>query len=147
MIVIPENAVYHRLVTHPGVASIVGFKVYPIAVPKYNTDGSEVTFPFIVYRRPNNRRESDLTQPILMPELSLQVACWALDYDSARALGDQVRLALNGHTGTIGNVTIHDMRLASEVDDYLDPSEEGAELPPAYEVRHLYNIRYTESGT
>jgi hypothetical protein len=56
-------------------------------------------------------------------------------------------LALNGHTGTIGNVTIHDMRLTSEVDDYLDPSEEGAELPPAYEVRHLYNIRYTEAGT
>jgi hypothetical protein len=35
----------------------------------------------------------------------------------------------------------------SETDDYLDPAAVGAQLPPAYETRQLYQIRWTESAT
>lgn len=140
MLLSPENAVYHRLVSSPAVARLVGFQVYPVAVPK----GAE--FPFIVYRRANISRQSTLGGPILLPEVNLQIASWALYYDDARSLADEVRLALNGHTGTIAGVTIHDMRLVSETDDYLDPSAVGAQLPPAYETRQLYQIRWTESA-
>jgi hypothetical protein len=62
-----------------------------------------------------------------------------------RELGDEVRLALDGHTGTLAGVTIQDMRLVSEVDDFLDPTMYGSQLPPAYEVRQLYQIRWQEA--
>lgn len=140
MLISPENAVYHRLVSTPAVARLVGFQVYPVAVPK----GAE--FPFIVYRRANIARQSTLSGPILMPEVNLQIASWALFYDDARALADEVRLSLNGYIGTLAGVTIHDVRLVSETDDYLDPSAVGAQLPPAYETRQLYQIRWTESA-
>ena len=140
MLFTPENAVYHRLVSHPGVARIVGFQVYPVAVPK----GAD--FPFIVYRRANIRREHALGGPILMPELNLQIASWAMTFEEAREVAEAVRQALNGHIATIAGVTISDMRLVSETDDYLDPSAVGAQLPPAYETRQLYQIRWTESA-
>jgi hypothetical protein len=140
MILSPERHVYLRLATTPGVARMVGFQIYPIAVPK-----SGATMPLIAYRRVNIQRESALNGPMFQPVVSLQLSCWAMSYDSVRDLSDEVRLALDGHTGTLAGVTISDMRLVSEVDDYIDPTEVGAQLPPAYEVRQLYSIRWHEA--
>lgn len=140
MLVSPENAVYHLLASTPLVAAIVGFNIFPVAVPK----GAGI--PFIVYRKANTRRDHTLGGPILMPEVGLQIASWAMTYEAAHELADAVRLSLNGYIGTLAGVTIHDMRLVSEVDDYLDPTAVGAQLPPAYETRQLYQIRYTESA-
>lgn len=136
----PEKHIYNRLVTTPAVARIVGFNVYSIAVPK-----TGATLPFIVYRRANVTRERTLSGPIYMPIVSLQVASWALSYDAVRELADEVRLALDGHTGTSAGITIQDMWLQAETDDFVDPTATGAQLPPAYEVRQLYNIRWAES--
>jgi hypothetical protein len=139
MILSPEKHVFQRLVTTPGVARLIGFQVYPIAVP------SGAALPFCVYKRANISRESALSGPLYLPVVSLQLASWGLYYDSARELADEVRLALDGHTGTLSGVTIQDMRLVSETDDFLDPTAVGAQLPPAYEVRQLYQIRWSES--
>lgn len=140
MLISPEDAVVYRLTTFPWVARLVGFQVFPTAV----THDAEL--PFIVYRRANVPHESHLNGPILEPMVHLQVACWAATQDEARKLADQVRLGLNGHLATYQFATIHDMRLVSETDDYLDPIIVGAQLPPAYEVRQLYQIRWTESA-
>jgi hypothetical protein len=140
MLISPESVVYTRLTTRPTLAMYVGFQVYPVAVPK----GAE--FPFIVYRRANISRESSLSGPLFRPEVNIQIASWAMTYDGARVVADEVRLALDGYTGSLAGVTIHDMRLVSETDDYLDPSAVGAQLPPAYETRQLYQIRWTESA-
>jgi hypothetical protein len=139
MLLSPENHVYQKLLSAPGVARMVGFNVYPIAVPK------GAGFPFIVYKRQNIIRESHLSGPMFMPLVSLQIASWALNHDASRQLGDEVRLALDGATGTLAGVTIEDMRLVSETDDFLDPTAIGAQLPPAYEVRQLYQIRWQEA--
>lgn len=139
MILSPERHIFQRLVTTPDVARLIGFQVYPVAVPK------AATLPFVIYKRNNITRESTLSGPIFMPVVNLQVASWALYYDAARELADEVRLALDGRVATLAGVTIHDMRLVSETDDFLDPTVVGAQLPPAYEVRQLYQIRWTES--
>ena len=136
----PEKHVYQKLVSTPAVARIVGFQVYPIAVPK-----TGASLPFIVYKRSNITRENSLTGPLFVPVVSLQIASWALSYDAVRELADEVRLALDGHTGTLAGTTIQDMRLASETDDFLDPTVAGAQLPPAYEVRQLFQIRWNEA--
>jgi hypothetical protein len=139
MIISPEKHVYQRLVTAPAVARLVGFQVFPIAVPK------GAALPFIVYKRANIIRESALVGPIYQPVVSLQIASWALYYDTARELADEVRLALDGRIGTLSGCTISDIRLVSETDDYLDPAAVGAQLPPAYEVRQLFQIRWQEA--
>jgi len=140
MLLSPEKHVYQKLLSTPGVARLVGFNVFPIAVPK------GAGFPFIVYKRQNIIRESHLSGPMFMPLVSLQIASWALNHDTSRELGDEVRLALDGATGTLAGVTIEDMRLVSETDDFLDPTAVGAQLPPAYEVRQLYQIRWQEAA-
>lgn len=139
MIIAPEKHIYLRLVSNPAVARAVGFQVYPVAVPK------GAGFPFIVYRRSNISRESSLGGPMFTPMLSLQVASWGLTHEAARSLADDVRLCLDGYTGTMQNSTIQSMRLTSETDDYLDPTQVGAQLPPAYEVRQLYQIHWSEA--
>lgn len=140
MLISPENSVYFILTTTPGVARLVGFNVFALAVPK----GPD--FPFVVYKRANISRDQTLNGPLYRPNVSLQIASWALTHDAARELGDEVRLALDGRIGDVLGCRIHDMRLVSETDDYLDPAAVGAQLPPAYEVRQLYQIRWTESA-
>jgi len=140
MLISPEKHVYQKLVSTPGVARIVGFQVYPIAVPK-----TGASLPFIVYKRSNIMRDVALGGPLFVPVVNLQIASWALSYDAVRELADEVRLALDGHTGTLAGATIQDMRLMSETDDFLDPTVAGAQLPPAYEVRQLFQIRWNEA--
>jgi hypothetical protein len=140
MLISPEKHVYQKLVSTPGVARFVGFQVYPIAVPK-----TGASLPFIVYKRSNIMRDVALGGPLFVPMVNLQIASWALSYDAVRELADEVRLALDGHTGTLAGATIQDMRLMSETDDFLDPTVAGAQLPPAYEVRQLFQIRWSES--
>lgn len=140
MIYLPEDHVVAVLMASPAVARLVGFNIFPIAVP-------EVGMPFIAYKRTNIRREGTITNvPLLMPEAGLQISSWAMKYEAAKELADAVRLSLDCHTGTHSGITIHDMRLVSEVDDYLDPTTYGAQLPPAYEVRQLYQVRWTEAS-
>jgi hypothetical protein len=140
MLISPEKHVYQKLVSTPGVERIVGFQVYPIAVPK-----TGASLPFIVYKRSNIMRDVALGGPLFVPMVNLQIASWALSYDAVRELADEVRLALDGHTGTLAGATIQDMRLMSETDDFLDPTVAGAQLPPAYEVRQLFQIRWNEA--
>ena len=139
MIISPEKHVFQRLVTTPEVARLVGFQVYPIAVPK------TAVLPFCVYKRNNITRDTSLVGPLYQPVVHLQIASWALSYDVSRELADEVRIALDGRTGTLSGVTISDIRLVSETDDYLDPAAVGAQLPPAYEVRQLFQIRWSEA--
>jgi hypothetical protein len=139
MLISPEKHVYLKLASSPGVARLIGLQIYPIAVPK------NATLPFCIYKRNNITRESHLSGPMFMPLVNLQIASWALSYDGARELADEVRLALDGHTGTLAGATIQDMRLMSETDDFLDPTAVGAQLPPAYEVRQLFQIRWEEA--
>lgn len=142
MLISPEEHVYLKLIATPGVVRFVGFQVYPIAVPAKPV----ASLPFIVYKRANIMRESSLSGPMFLPMVNLQISSWAGRYDTVRELADEVRLALDGHTGTLANATIEDMRLLSETDDFLDPTVAGAQLPPAYEVRQLYQIRWRESA-
>ena len=86
MILAPEKHVFLRLTTSARVARLIGFQVYPIAVPK------NATLPFCIYKRSNIARESHLTGPMFQPLVSLQIASWALNYDGARELADEVRL-------------------------------------------------------
>jgi len=137
MLILPERHIYLWLVTRPEVARLVGFNIYPIAVPK---TGAQM--PFIVYRRSGLNRETQIAGLDIKPIVSMQVSIWGQTYDSVRELAYEVWNALDGHTGTLANATIQELRLMSEVDDFLDPVQTSSQLPPAYEVRQLYQLRW-----
>jgi ribosome-associated protein YbcJ (S4-like RNA binding protein) len=136
MIITPENAIRQRLLMSPRVIRHVGMKIFSVAVPKW------ASFPFIVYRRPNVGHEDSLNSPIEVPKLSIQVASWAESGDEAKEIANEVRIALNGHIATIAGCTIQSMRLVSETDDFLDPTNDGAQLPAGYETRQLYQVQW-----
>lgn len=139
MIIEPERHIHLRIISSPATARLVGFNVYQIAVPK------DATFPFVVYKRANTAREIALNAPLHLPVTSIQIAAWGTTPEMARELGDELRRMFHGYIGTLANATIQDMRLISEVDDFIDPIATGAQLPPAYEVRQLYHFRWQES--
>jgi hypothetical protein len=90
MLIAPEKHIYLKLASSPAVARLVGFQIYPIAVP------SGATLPVIVYKRASISRESTLSGPMFMPSVGLQVASWAMTHSLARELADEVRLTLDG---------------------------------------------------
>lgn len=139
MIVEPERHIHLRIITSPDAARLVGFNVYRTAVPK------DASFPFVVYKRANTAREIALNTPLHLPVTSIQIAAWADTPELAGEVGDEIRRLFHGYIGTLANATIQDMRLISEVEDFLDPIASGAQLPLAYEVRQLYHFRWQES--
>lgn len=140
----PENYIAYRLMSDPVVVQHCGFRIFSMFVPK--TDGD---FPFVVYKRSNTARDTTITHhsAIGLPLLSIQVSTWATDADQARLVGDRVRMVLDGNTGDAAGCTITDIRLTSETDDFVEPTGAGAQMPLAYEVRQLFQIRWGEPVT
>lgn len=137
MLILPEKAIYLTLVTTPAVARYVGFNVYPLAVPK-----TGASMPFVIYRRSGIVRDNMIAGLDFKPLVNIQLSVWGPTYDVAREVSYEVWRALDGLSGTIANATIQEMRLTSEVDDFLDPLQTSSQLPPAYEVRQLYQLRW-----
>lgn len=136
----PEIFVNHRLNSDPDIVSLTGYRHYAIFVPKV---GGEL--PFVVYARKNSQGDDDLQHgPVGLPQTHLQLSSWSDDPGVARRLGDLVRRALDGRPGTVGDATIVDIRLVSEADDFVEPQGAGAQLPLAYEVRQLYQVRWQQ---
>lgn len=136
----PEIFVNHRLNSDPAIVALTGYRHYAIFVPKV---GGEL--PFVVYARKNSQGDDNLQRgPVGLPLTHLQLSAWSEDPDEARRLGDLIRQALDGRPGTVGDATIVDIRLVSEADDFVEPQGAGAQLPLAYEVRQLYQVRWQQ---
>jgi hypothetical protein len=135
----PEAYISYKLLSSPAVASIVGDRSYNVFVPK-----ADMEMPFVVFRRGQSNNDSTLSSPgpIGMPMTTIFVSAWAETLGEARRLGDAVREALDGQIGFEAGVSIVSLSLTSEVDDYIDPAPAGAQLPLAYEVRQVYQVRW-----
>ena len=135
----PENYISYKLLSSPTVASKIDGRAYNLFVPKA---GSE--FPFVVFRRGQTLNENTVSAPgpIGLPVTTFFVSSWAETLADARALGDAVRETLDGAIGNAAGVSIVSLQLTNEIDDYIDPSPTGAQLPLAYEIRHIYSVRW-----
>ena len=136
----PEIYINYRLNSEPEVVAMTGYRHYAIFVPKV---GGEL--PFVVYARRNASGEDTLRDgPVGLPMTHVQISSWSEDPDEARRLGDAVRRTLDGRPGAVGDATIVDIRLVTEADDFVEPQGAGAQLPLAYEVRQLYQVRWQQ---
>lgn len=112
----------YRLATHAGVTAIVGAspndRIYPVVLPE------KPTYPAITYKQISGRRLQGTHDDPGVAIVTLQLTAFAQSFDAAKALTEQIRLALERYgtavTGTvIDGITVYDITIGSDADDYV----------------------------
>lgn len=111
MMTLQGGSLYAYLQTRPGLTALVGNRVYPRRRP------SGAVFPLITYTRIDTRRGQSHTGPDGLAEPRIQFDIWAADPDTADAVAEQLRLALNGYRGQMGDVEVGSAFVVGEHDD------------------------------
>ena len=132
-----ESEIFDRLTGFAGLSALVGTRVYPQILPQ------DPTYPAISFRRVSAVRPSAMGSDVGVVFARFQVDVWDQDdeagdagYDSAKAVSEQVRLALQRWRTTTGTI-VQDTFFITEQDLYVD----------ALEVHHLaldFEVIYEE---
>lgn len=111
------KAIQARLAAHAGTAALVVDRIYPMRLPQ------PTTFPAIRYQvigAPRTHVMGATPDASIEVHSRVQVDCYAVTYNGARSLAEQVRLALSRWSGTAGGVTVEVLFL----DDARDLDEQ-----------------------
>lgn len=134
----PENALATVLLTNPGVAAIIGQRVYPVIAP------AAADIPFLTWRRSAVQRSHTLSGPMGLPSVILAVDLYALTYEGVRDLADKVRLALDGYGGSPSDsIAVANVSLDNESDGFIQLA--GGDMPPVYSVTMTFSILWSEN--
>ncbi len=89
---LPE-LLYTALSGHAGLAALVSDRIYPIKLPQ------DETLPAVVYQQISVQNMITLdTDTNGVQQIRVQLSAWSSSYDEARAVGEQVRLAMESAT-------------------------------------------------
>jgi hypothetical protein len=133
----PEVVLRSALVANTAVASLVGFRVYPLLAPAGDP------LPIVTWQRTGIAREQTLKNPMGVPRVTLDYVVYGTSYEQARTVADAMRRVLDGYAGQADNVVVHHVSLENEVDGFV--TLEGADLPPVYSVTQTYDVSWQES--
>jgi hypothetical protein len=132
----PEKLIGDRLSADPGVAQLIGGRVYPVIAP------ASASLPFVTWRRQAVQREQSLGGPVGMPTVTLGLDLYAETYEAVRELADRCRQCLDGFGGGVGDsVKIRLVSLTNEADGFIQLA--GGDLPPVYSVTQTYTILWS----
>ena len=106
-----EEGLFFYLDNHAGLSMEVDDRIYPSVLPQ------EPTLPAVVYHRISTPREFELENSLL-PHPRFQFDCWAEDFERAKAVQEQVRLALDLYKGLMGDYTVQTVIIEDEMDTY-----------------------------
>lgn len=132
-----ETALYSRLTGDAGVFAIIGARMFPHRVPQQSNQ-----FPCIVYDRTSGEHIRSLAGSSGAAWPRYQLQCWALSYSEAKALGEAVRSALDGFSGTVGTVVINSCLLEDDSDTVEIPP--GKDEQRRWAVEQVYKIWHVE---
>ncbi len=128
-----EVALVTLLKNATGVALLAGTRIFPMIAP------ANVAPPFVTYQRISGARDHALSGPTGFAQPRIQIDAFATTYLGAKALGAEIREALDGYRGTVGAVRIGGISLASDQDMY-----EGEVDPPLYRVSMDFMVTHGE---
>ena len=111
-----EYAIKARLEAVSGVTDLVAARIYPAVLPQ------NPTLPAITFQRIDGPRLSAMTNDV-WAEPRIQINSYAAKYTGAKALAQQVRIALQRWSGTSAGVVIHDIFIENDRDNYDDEVE------------------------
>jgi hypothetical protein len=134
----PEQVVRQALLDTPEVEAICGSRIYPVLAP------SSTALPFVVYRRASigTVRTQALAGAVGGKSVNLEFTLYAQTYEAVRELAYEVNKILDGWSGSFNNVSVGEVRLTEETDDFVVLS--GGDLPPVYQVTQTYNVIWTD---
>ncbi len=130
-----HEALFSYLKTYAGLTALVGTKIYPLQIPQ------NVNVPAVVYQLISQERMHSLGGDKGMTSPSMQLTSYATTYNTAKNVAEQVRIALQNYTGTMGSgVTIQSVLMTSEFDGYESDTL-------YYFVEQEFKIYYIENLT
>jgi len=106
-----EEGLFYYLDNYAGLSMEVDDRIYPLLLPQ------EPTLPAVVFHRISTPRLHELERSFL-PHARFQFDCWAEDFQRAKAVQEQVRLALDLYSGPMGEYTVEVAIVEDERDDY-----------------------------
>lgn len=107
-----EKAIKALLDADTGVGDECGDRIYPSLLPE------DETLPAISYFRVSTVRDPKMGADSLVVQARIQVDCHASSYSAAKDLRDAVRTAVQRYSGTVGGVTIQQIFIEGERDDF-----------------------------
>lgn len=113
-----EETLYTRLSGYAGLTALVSTRIYP------NQKAQDVALPAVSYRRVSSNRYSAMGIDAEVVKARFQVDVWASTYDSASAVRDQVRGALQRWRNSGTGSTVQDTFIISETDLFEDDTKQ-----------------------
>lgn len=105
-----DEALVSILENNPGVASLVGSRIYPLFARQ------TAVKPFVIYQRISSERLHSHSGTSGLARPRCQVRCVAGSYSELRSLATAVRVALDGYQGSVGTMRIDAITLENEID-------------------------------
>ena len=133
----PEAFLYQRLTSRTAVSSLIGTRVFPLIAPQ------GTPLPLVVYQRTAVDRPQSLTGNVGNPVVTLQLTTYGTSYTSVKNIARQIRLAVDGWTGTTASVTIQRTTLVTEADGVDMPADD--QMLPYYNVQQSFEFRINEA--
>lgn len=125
------------MVADSTLTAAIGTRIYPVIAP------ASATLPFVTWRRAGIQRSQTLGLPVGVPRLSVEYSIYAVTYETAREVADRMRAVLDGYGGTVDNVTVKQVSLEQESDDFV--SLAGTEMPPAFQITMVFDVWWQET--
>lgn len=133
----PEAVLRSVIIADATLLSHVGTRIYPVIAP------ASATLPFVTWRRAGIQRQHTLGLPVGVPRLSVEYSIFSATYEEAREVADRMRAVLDGYGGTVDTVTVKQVSLEQESDDFVDLA--GAELPPVFQITMTFDVWWQET--
>ena len=104
-----EEAIKAYLLTKTGITSLVSTRILADEV----TEG--IAFPAIAYQKISDTKDHFLTGQSKLERPIFQYTAYATTKTSARAIADQIKLALVDYQGTLSGIVIQKIELQNEM--------------------------------
>lgn len=124
-------AVYDILNNDEELNTVIGNRIYPVAVPNFDSDKVNVSYPFLTFTRStiNIQYTKD---SISNDVVTVNIDIWAKDYKQAIEIAMRVRNLLESIKGKFNGVDIQDSELTSAFEAFDTPNFFGQILTFAF---------------
>jgi hypothetical protein len=124
------KAIWHLLSNSAALAAEVGANIFPVTIPE-NTGFPAVAYAFdrII---PTKRKDGNSP----LDAETLNVVAYSLDYAKAQAIGEAIRAALDGQTGTIAGDSIDRITFENQEDNTFEGQYSFFVLSQQYTIRN-----------
>lgn len=134
-----EEGLIDYLLTDSSLMALVGngdspltCRIYPMLLPQ------NYTAPAMTYQRVSGQRLQNLSGPSGRAMPRIQFDIYANTYTSARAVGEKLRAALDGYSGTMGTVSVGQCTIETDFDGYAQDTD-------IYRITMDFMFSHTES--